>query len=104
MQNVCGELYEVDDKMLTYLDKVEAVPLLYNRCTTFVRLQTGSAEPVACFVYLLSDYNLNLLSLPFRHFYDAKQCAQENIPYSFPSNDINDVDFELFQDVKIIRK
>ena len=63
MQEVFGELYEVDDKLLEHLDWLESHPEVYTRTPTqCVMLETQTT--MECEVYMIFNFNPQLLSLP----------------------------------------
>ncbi|KAL6115226.1 ggact [Pungitius sinensis] len=79
---VHGEIYEVDDKMLGFLDDFESVPTMYQR--TLVTLEVkewvgateGEDRPAAgsdteAFLYSTTTYQPGWLSLPHHESYDS---------------------------------
>lgn len=71
MQEVQGELVDVDDRMLKVLDDLEEHPQIYKRVPTHCVLEEGSSSDllgvtgnIACEVYLLYNFRPELLSLP----------------------------------------
>ncbi|XP_015807710.1 gamma-glutamylaminecyclotransferase B [Nothobranchius furzeri] len=78
-QRVHGELYQVDEKMLKYLDIFESVPNLYQRTVEEVEITewVGKEEekPPGCtidaFVYSTTTYQPSWLSLPTYKSYDS---------------------------------
>lgn len=72
MQEVFGELYEVDDKLLEHLDWLESHPNVYTRTPTqCVMLDTRTL--VVCEVYMVFNFKPRLLSLPYLSSYSDKQ-------------------------------
>jgi len=68
-QEIIGEIYDVDAKMLEYLDDFENHPDFYIRKNIKVK-QTN--EVIAdCWVYFLSDYPKSFLDLNYFHNYDS---------------------------------
>lgn len=68
MQEVFGELYEVDDKLLEHLDWLESHPEVYTRTPTqCIMLDTQTL--VNCEVYIVSNFKPHLLSLPHHSSY-----------------------------------
>ncbi|XP_045601954.1 putative gamma-glutamylcyclotransferase CG2811 isoform X2 [Procambarus clarkii] len=65
-----GEVYEVDDKMLATLDKLEDHPRYYERKIIKVLLQK-SREEVDCWIYLLFKYKPHMMELPFLKAYSS---------------------------------
>nr|XP_002124027.1 putative gamma-glutamylcyclotransferase CG2811 [Ciona intestinalis] len=66
---ITGELYEVDDEMLKTLDKLENHPTLYLRSKIQVKRNTES-DVIECDAYLLTNYKLELLTLPMLTSYN----------------------------------
>lgn len=66
-----GEVYEVPDAMLPYLEKLEGTPTLYTRETREVTLADGST--VQCFVYIGNPSTWKnvdmLIDYPMEHKY-----------------------------------
>ena len=66
-----GEVYEVPDEMLPYLERLEGVPTLYTRETRDVTLEDGTT--VKCFVYIGNPatwrYVDMLIDYPMEHKY-----------------------------------
>ncbi|XP_045108699.1 putative gamma-glutamylcyclotransferase CG2811 isoform X1 [Portunus trituberculatus] len=67
---VLGEVYEVDDKMLELLDRLEDHPKYYERKMKKVKLQESGKE-LECWVYLLHKYKPFMMELPFLNDYIA---------------------------------
>lgn len=98
MQEVHGEVYGVDGKMLVELDALEEHPNYYTR--TPVECVLTECEDSAhvgqlldCEVYFLFDYRKELLSLPMLSRYDSYAPGQKRF-CSIESRDhpsINDV-------------
>lgn len=78
-QNVIGEVYEVDDKMLTRLDILEDHPTFYEREVDEIELinddnQQTDGKPekiVKCWVYFLKKYKPALLTENFMTEYSS---------------------------------
>ena len=66
-----GEVYEVPDAMLPYLEKLEGAPTLYTRETREITLTDGST--VECFVYIGNPSTWKnvdmLIDYPMEHKY-----------------------------------
>ncbi|XP_033117651.1 putative gamma-glutamylcyclotransferase CG2811 [Anneissia japonica] len=74
--NVTGEVYEIDDKMLAALDKLEAHPVYYQRTDIQVMMYEDadgrplqSQSPINCMFYVLRNYKDHLLNLEFLEEY-----------------------------------
>lgn len=67
---VLGEVYDVDDKMLEVLDKLEDHPKCYERKIRKVKMQESGKE-LECWVYLLHKYKPFMMELPFLDDYSA---------------------------------
>lgn len=73
-QQVRGELYEVDDKMLEYLDKMEEIPIHYQRLIQTIYLEADNrpeSHGTEAFIYQLCNYKDFILELPFIKDYDS---------------------------------
>jgi gamma-glutamylcyclotransferase (GGCT)/AIG2-like uncharacterized protein YtfP len=71
MQEVQGELIDVDDQMLKVLDKLEEHPRIYHRTPVQCVLEEGTSTDlpgltgnIACETYLVYNFHPELLSLP----------------------------------------
>uniref|UniRef100_A0A336K719 Gamma-glutamylcyclotransferase family protein n=1 Tax=Culicoides sonorensis TaxID=179676 RepID=A0A336K719_CULSO len=60
-----GEVYEIDEKMLHNLDKLEDYPSLYGREVKRVRKRDGTSEIMECVTYYLKNPPESLLKLEF---------------------------------------
>ena len=65
-----GEVYSVDDIVLTQLDKLELHPHWYTRQPTEILLNSG--EQSTCEVYFLLNFKPDLLKLKFLSNYHHK--------------------------------
>ena len=86
MQDILGELYKVDDKMLQHLDWLEDHPQTYKRVPTqCIMIQTDPSSEftnqsiVNCEVYMIFDFKPYLLSLPFLSCYEDS--TDESLKY-----------------------
>uniref|UniRef100_A0A1A8TYD0 Gamma-glutamylaminecyclotransferase n=2 Tax=Nothobranchius furzeri TaxID=105023 RepID=A0A1A8TYD0_NOTFU len=78
-QRVHGELYQVDTKMLKYLDDFECIPTQYQRTVVDLEIKewVGNREEkppgsqTEAFVYSTTTYQPDWLSLPTYENYDA---------------------------------
>ncbi|XP_053963974.1 troponin C-akin-1 protein [Anastrepha ludens] len=66
---VVGEIYEVDDRMLTSLDNLEDCQDIFKREVQDMNIGVGEGT-VPCWVYLLQKYPEKLLSLPYLSRYE----------------------------------
>lgn len=80
LQEVEGELVDVDDRMLKVIDDFEDHPLIYRRMPVHCVLQqeggTSSSElygNIACETYLLNNFHPELLSLPHLRSYTENE-------------------------------
>lgn len=60
--NISGEIFTIDEKMLKTLDRLEQYPDWYDRQLHDVLV---GSETVQCWIYMLKNYSENLLLLPF---------------------------------------
>ncbi len=85
-QEVYGEIFEVDEKMLQHLDILEDAPNLYLRQTRKCRLVNGGSasehdcamdeeDVVDCEVYVMQGFKKSLLDLPFQSHYSSYAAA-----------------------------
>ena len=84
MQEVSGEVYEVDSKMLVALDTLEEHPDYYTRTPVQCVLtecedKTRVGKFLDCELYFLFNYKKELLSLPMLSMYDNYAPGQK--PY-----------------------
>lgn len=75
---VQGEIYEVDDKMLKFLDDFEGVPTMYQRTLVSLEVKPTEGEQTAspgstteAFVYSTTTYQPDWPSLPGYESYDS---------------------------------
>ncbi|KFM65303.1 Gamma-glutamylaminecyclotransferase, partial [Stegodyphus mimosarum] len=76
-KHVIGELYQVDDSMLTELDILECHPKYYTRMIESVELITNENEPsegkiLKSWIYFLKNFRPELLELPHLEEYSSK--------------------------------
>ena len=67
-----GEVYSVNDKMMTVLDDLETHPSFYTRHQIPVKFNDKS-EKMWC--YLMQNFRQDLLQLPTNRKYDQKEHA-----------------------------
>ena len=84
IQEVYGEIYEVDGRMLVALDKLEDHPDYYTResvqCVlTECEVRARVGEALQCEAYFLFNYKKELLTLPMLSSYDSYAPGQK--PY-----------------------
>nr|XP_014334769.1 PREDICTED: gamma-glutamylaminecyclotransferase isoform X1 [Bos mutus] len=68
---VFGEVYEVDERMLRFLDEFESCPDMYQRTRLHVALE-GARVPLECFVYTTATYPPEWVHLPYLDDYDSQ--------------------------------
>ncbi|XP_026480866.1 putative gamma-glutamylcyclotransferase CG2811 [Ctenocephalides felis] len=91
--NVSGEIYEVDDKMLSNLDVLEDHPNLYVRELADV---SSDESRHSCWIYLLKTFPPALLSALFLENYTNKPPNPLYAPRSSRTIDIkDDLDYKL---------
>lgn len=61
--HIHGEIYSIDEKMLTRLDVLEDYPTFYDREIQEIDVGAGK-DKVLCWVYILKNFPENLLNLP----------------------------------------
>ena len=78
LQNVEGEVYNVDDRMMNYLDEFEGHPHFYRRETVAVDMKTDQRDKLLdspfinhCGVYFLPKFIPELLDLKFIDTYKS---------------------------------
>ena len=102
-QNVIGELYEVDDKKLLFLEKMERLyrqdkikVLIYETNPDDANMDHYQSKEVECLCYLFDNYKEKLLDLPFDEVYD---------PNGNPRHELNPQKIPLTEEnLKKIRK
>lgn len=77
LQNIQGEIYEVDEQMLAKLDELEDHPNFYEReLTTIDVTQNAKGDQLStqkeCWCYFLKKYKPRMLDLPYLESYDSK--------------------------------
>ncbi|XP_050067589.1 putative gamma-glutamylcyclotransferase CG2811 [Anopheles maculipalpis] len=65
---VAGEIYEVDDRMLSRLDVLEDYPKLYDRRSEMIRNEETNAIE-SCLIYLMRSFPKRLLEKPLLEEY-----------------------------------
>lgn len=79
-ENVIGEVWKIDDKMLNWLDKFEEHPSYYERIEIKVRFVDNCHDDDHCinlsniqqvWAYLLPKYSSEMLNCPFLKCYDS---------------------------------
>ncbi|XP_061194234.1 putative gamma-glutamylcyclotransferase CG2811 [Saccostrea echinata] len=71
-QNVEGEVYTANEKMMGILDGLERHPDFYTRCEISVLFND---KPEKAWCYLMQKFRQPLLQLPFNRKYDSKEHA-----------------------------
>ncbi|XP_075806349.1 gamma-glutamylaminecyclotransferase isoform X2 [Microtus pennsylvanicus] len=74
---VAGEIYKVDEQMLSFLDDFEGCPSMYQRRALQVQVLEweGADDPgdrLQCFVYSTATYAPEWLHLPYHKNYDSE--------------------------------
>ncbi|XP_057641894.1 gamma-glutamylaminecyclotransferase isoform X1 [Chionomys nivalis] len=74
---VAGEIYKVDEQMLSFLDDFEGCPSMYQRTALQVQVLEweGADDPgdrLQCFVYSTTTYAPEWLHLPYHKSYDSE--------------------------------
>lgn len=95
LQNVVGEVYDVDAKMLARLDVLEDHPNRYTRTTLDCSLQATDGQIVSAQVYMLHNYNRVMLNEPFladykTHAHTRPYVHRENMETTNPEYNILD--------------
>ncbi|XP_075543436.1 putative gamma-glutamylcyclotransferase CG2811 [Dermacentor variabilis] len=62
---VCGEVYQVDDRMLEVLDHLERHPRFYARSQEDVELLSHGGGRLKAWIYFVREFDRELLSLPY---------------------------------------
>ncbi|XP_052901471.1 putative gamma-glutamylcyclotransferase CG2811 [Anopheles moucheti] len=65
---VVGEIYEIDDRMLSHLDVLEDYPKLYDRRPEVIRNEETNTDE-SCWTYLLRSFPKHLLEKPLLEEY-----------------------------------
>lgn len=80
VQNVAGEVYEIDEKMLSNLDILEGYPTFYTRRIESIMMRdAGDDLPRLCWTYFLQGHKPHLLELPFLKSYSST--GDHGLPY-----------------------
>ncbi|XP_037567947.1 putative gamma-glutamylcyclotransferase CG2811 [Dermacentor silvarum] len=69
---VCGEVYQVDDRMLAVLDRLESHPDIYVRSLEDVGLLSQAGGELKAWIYFVRKFERELLSLPYVVNYTGK--------------------------------
>ncbi|NP_001071185.1 gamma-glutamylaminecyclotransferase A [Danio rerio] len=70
-QQVYGEIYNVDQNMLDFLDEFEECPDLYQRTSIQLKILKGNGDSEEAFVYSTSTFDPDWLNKPTFSVYDA---------------------------------
>ena len=75
-KNIHGEVYEIDDKLFTYLDWYEDHPSIYQRDKLQVEIDdpAGGKKIIECWAYFLKKFKPDYLKRPRLESYDDQQC------------------------------
>lgn len=72
-RRVLGEVYEVDEQMLRFLDDFEDCPDIYQRTPATIVLEgEGEPETRQCFLYSKATYPPEWVRLPHHDNYDSQ--------------------------------
>lgn len=93
--NVSGEVYEVDDKMLSNLDILEDHPNYYIREKDVVQLYSTDSKlckELSCWMYFIKNFKQHLLQNP--HIEDYRSDGPHGLPYLESNNEstLDDLD------------
>lgn len=77
-QNVCGEVFQVDDKMFERLDKLEEHPKFYERKLTQINTEDSVID---CWCYFMTNFRQELLSKEFIEDYDSLALGELGLEY-----------------------
>ena len=90
LQNVQGEIYEIDDQKLYWLDDFESHPSWYKREIIEIRLMDGTlkvegqvmtkGDVCQCWVYFLPGYKREMLALKMLKSYAS--LSPDHLPYN----------------------
>jgi len=92
LQNVEGEVYDVDDQMLAFMDYVEGHPDVYSRDKVQAHflgppeMSTTTGASIECWTYFLKEFPPALLYTETTDVYDAfssKPYQPESVGLSF---------------------
>ncbi|XP_055858757.1 putative gamma-glutamylcyclotransferase CG2811 [Episyrphus balteatus] len=72
--NICGEIYEVDESMFSKLDELEDYPKHYDREIQEIKASDGSIIP--CWLYLIRNFPEVLLTRKFLTSYTDSEEQQ----------------------------
>ncbi len=98
LQNVVGDLYNVDAKMLARLDILEDHPNLYTRTTVDCLLHTAREQILQAQVYMLHNYNKAMLNEPFLVDYCLEAASR---PYTYrEKGERTNHQYNIINDVK----
>lgn len=81
-QNVWGEVYEVDDSVLSYLDAFEGYPKFYDRILIPMTMENG--QKLSAFAFFFRDHKPEMLQLPYHEDYNSY--GSHGMPYVERSN------------------
>ncbi|XP_053629264.2 putative gamma-glutamylcyclotransferase CG2811 isoform X2 [Cherax quadricarinatus] len=97
-ENIEGEVYEVDNKMLSMLDMLEDHPEYYERKIKKICLK-DSDEVIDCWIYLLFMYKQQMMELPFLKTYSSYGDHGKNYAVRESRGDVGR---EYWSDVKVM--
>lgn len=76
--NISGEVYEVDEKMLSNLDILEDHPNFYERSITDIKMEVNNSIE-KCWLYFIKQFKRSLLKKEMLTSYSSK--GPHNLPY-----------------------
>ncbi|XP_003737037.1 gamma-glutamylaminecyclotransferase [Galendromus occidentalis] len=91
---IFGEVFEVDDRMFSFLDGFENCPEYYRRLEEHVELEDGSMT--RAWLYTLRDFKEDLLQRPMMADYSSK--GPHGLEYN--KADVDDPGHTHYDDVK----
>ena len=77
-QEIFGELYEVDDKLMQHIDWLEAHPDTYTRISTQCVMLDGEDSVVDCEMYIVFDFKPQFLSFTHLSSYDESKLDKDS--------------------------
>jgi len=79
-QQIHGEVYDIDEKMLSNLDILEEYPKLYTRRQEKIIIKDQNLErTIEAWTYFLIEFRSEMLSLPYLDDYSST--GPHNLPY-----------------------
>lgn len=63
MQNIRGEIYEVDENMLKVLDKLESKGVWYDSKEIEINMESDETSTLTCSCYVLNNFHEHIFNL-----------------------------------------